>query len=122
MSSQNIYKEKQAIEDRTKAFFQLLSQLESKLDSLAVRRKAIHMGMSDISDIYLYAEDVRTLVNVLIKTPSSDWRTLAATSVKLRVILGEIKDHISHSVKPLDYLADYCYKHDLSEDDSDNNQ
>lgn len=82
--------------------------LRSKFESWGVKRKSVLTAAADLGDIYLLADDVRKHIEELLETTTPNWDKLGDICTSLYVILGEIKDHISDSRRPLDYLAEYC--------------
>ena len=102
--------EKQVREERVRIVLGMTAQLDTKLKSLGIKRKSALIATADLGDIYLYADDVRKYLELLLETPSSDLRKLGEICVDLRITLGEIKDHILDARIPLEYMAEYCYK------------
>jgi hypothetical protein len=86
----------------------MANQLGAKFESLGIKRKSVLIVSADLSDLYQYADDIRKYIELLLETPSSDLEKILELSVYLKVASGEMKDHIAHSRKPLEYIADFC--------------
>jgi hypothetical protein len=98
-------------EERTREYFDITQKIQTKLESIGVKKKSAIIAISDIGSLYQYADDTKKLIELIIETPSTEWDRLEDIFVSLRIILGEMKDHIKDSRVPLDYLADYCERH-----------
>ena len=57
-------------------------QIQHKLESLSIKRKSVFVLTADLSDIYLYAEDIRKFIDLLIETPTNELRKIANTCVE----------------------------------------
>ena len=104
-------------EERVKANIEMTQKLAEKFASLGVKRNSVMIVVANLADAYQYAGDIREYIEQLLKTPSSDLRKLADIFVDLKITQGELKDDIIHARKPLEYLADYCYKRAQPEDE-----
>ena len=69
------------------------------------------MAANDLCELYENAVDVREDIDLLLKTPSSDFNKLQDIFVELDVTLWHMKDHLINSRKALKYLAEYCDKY-----------
>lgn len=108
--------EEQVRRERVNSIIEMANQLRAKLLSLGVKRKSVTSVATDLSDAYAYAGDVKKYIELLLHTDSYDWDKLEDIFVELRVITGELRDHIIDSRKPLEYLADYCCRRASLED------
>ena len=101
---------KNEFKEKTRIFLKRLKKLSDKFSSLGVKRKSVLSAANDICELYDDAAELITLVDSLLTVPSNDWDKLQDIFVDFDVCLWHMKDHLVHSRKASQYLAEYCDK------------
>ena len=107
-------------DDRIKRNVRLAIDIDNKVKALALRRPTQASMGANLSDIYVYLDSYKELIDKFLAMDTKDRRAIGNVLVEVQIVLKQIYEHYKTVRKAQERVIEHCYAEDDEEGQESN--